>query len=77
MANVPMVTECKECGNILEAPLMRGSKACCVEAVKDLCMHHLRKVAREHGHEFTTEELLPYRQFVDMVIDEGEEDDGE
>lgn len=35
-SELPLTCECSRCDNILEAPLMRGSKQCCVDSLKQM-----------------------------------------
>ena len=77
--NCPLVCECKECGTILEAPLMSDANPCCVESVKNLALEFLKKTWRAStGEEPTMLELIPYMIIIDQTLgDGGGEDDGE
>ena len=75
MKAIPLHLECKECNTVLEAPLMAGSKPCCLRAVKDMCLQYLKETFKDKlGRPPTPEEMLPYYLAMDMFMKE--DDDG-
>jgi len=68
LSKVPLHVKC-DCGNILEAPLMDDAKGCCQNAVKNLCLDHLKAVFKERvGRSPTMEEMIPYILAIDATF---------